>query len=273
MGARARLALPRRLAVQLRSEVRKLLGVPRRQQEGNHAGSPNSTGGTTAIGGLVATGGTPGGASATGGMFATGGLALTGGTKSTGGATTTPAGGAISTGGTKATGGSGGGLLTGGSNAIGGLTAAGGVVTGGAKATGGAAPTGGTKATGGAVATGGATGAAGATSLCPGATQVITVASNGGDFTTVQAAINSISSSNSKLIQVNVKAGTYQEQVTINKPFVCLVGDSATTTKITHTAGTDIVNGGTVLLTGNDFSAANIAFENSAAMAQVKPLL
>jgi pectin methylesterase-like acyl-CoA thioesterase len=64
-------------------------------------------------------------------------------------------------------------------------------------------------------------------------------------------------------VQISVKAGTYKEQVTINKPFVCLTGESATTTTITNALGTNIVNGGTVIVTGNDFSAANIAFENS----------
>jgi pectin methylesterase-like acyl-CoA thioesterase len=95
---------------------------------------------------------------------------------------------------------------------------------------------------------------------------VITVAANGsGDYATVQAAINSIANNNSKLVQVQVKAGTYAEQVTINKPFVCLTGESATTTVITHAAGTNIVTGGTVIVTGNDFSAANITFQNSGA--------
>jgi pectinesterase len=60
-----------------------------------------------------------------------------------------------------------------------------------------------------------------------------------------------------------VKAGKYKEQVTINKPFVCLTGESATTTTITNALGTNILTGGTVIVTGSDFSAANIAFENT----------
>ncbi len=241
-------------------------------------GGSVSTGGTSTTGAGVSTGGTnaTGGTAPSGGTKATGGINSTGGapggSKSTGGTTAvggfSGAGGTLSTGGSKATGGtiSSGGAVTGGSKATGGMQPTGGTAaTGGSKATGGALSTGGTKATGGAAATGGTTAAGGTTSLCPGATQVITVAANGsGNYTTIQAAINSISSSNTKLIQVNVKAGTYAEQVTINKPFVCMVGDSATTTIITHTAGTDIVNGGTVLLTGSDFSASNITFENSA---------
>ncbi len=234
---------------------------------GAATGGSVSTGGTTPAGGAVTTGG----AKATGGINSVGGTAGTGGTHATGGITAF--GGTATTGGTKATGGvtaAGGTAVTGGSKSTGGMTSTGGMpATGGTKATGGMPATGGTKATGGMPATGGnaSTGgtSAGTTTPCPGATQVITVAADGsGQYTTVQAAINSISSSNSKLIEVNVKAGTYSEQVTISKPFVCLVGDSATTTIITNTDGTDIVNGGTVLLTGNDFSATNITFQNSA---------
>lgn len=110
-----------------------------------------------------------------------------------------------------------------------------------------------------------ASGGSGGVSPCPDATQTLTVAADGsGQYKTVQAAINAIASNNSKQIRVSVAAGTYDEQVTINKPFVCLTGASATSTIITHTIDTNIVTGGTVLLTGNDFSAANITFQNSA---------
>jgi pectinesterase len=211
---------------------------------GNSAtGVANSTGGSTTAGGTSATGGvsSTGGKSTNGGTKTTGGTAATGGTKSTGGTQST--GGASTTGGTKSMGS--------------GTVSTGGTTTGGATASGGTKATGGTAATGGASST--------TSDVCPGATQTITVASNGsGQYTTVQAAINSISSGNSKLVEVYVKAGTYQEQVTISKPYVCLVGESATSTIITNTAGTNIVSGGTVLLTGNDFSAANITFQNSA---------
>ena len=97
---------------------------------------------------------------------------------------------------------------------------------------------------------------------CPGATQTLGVGS-GQSYPTVQAAVNAVSSGNSKWVQINVKAGTYKEQVTINKPFVCLVGESATTTTISFTIDNNIVTGGTVLVKANDFAAANIAFENT----------
>jgi len=222
------------------------------------------SGGATSSGGAATTGGAPatGGSNAVGGGSSSGTVA-TGGTRATGGAAAV--GGTASTGGSRTT--TGGTLAAGGNS---GVATTGGVTQGGASATGGSKPTGGTLAMGGSRATGGAVATGGSssgttTNVCPGATQTITVDKSGaGQFTTVQAAINSISSSNSKLIEVYVKAGTYAEQVTINRPFVCLVGDSPTTTKITHVADTNILTGGTVILTGNDFSAANIAFENTA---------
>ena len=223
------------------------------------AGGTNSGGGAPIAGGLTATGGAnspTGGALTTGGSKGVGGGSAGVGTVSTGGSKS-------ASGGTATTGGSGSKSTGGVAAATGGTPTGGTLATGGSMTVGGAAPTGGTKATGGAAPTGGTT-STGSATLCPGATQTITVNKNGGgQYTTVQAAINSISSSNSKLIQVNVKAGTYAEQVTISTPFVCLVGDSATTTKITHAAGTNIVTGGTVIVTGSDFSAANIAFENT----------
>lgn len=239
-------------------------------------GNVNGLGGATGTGGAVSNQGGglgQGGVSPAGGrsQVGTGGkTSITAGASFAAGASAT--GGVLSVGG-RATGGKSAGGATSGGNGSGGVgttggTAAGGAATGG-KATGGAS-VGGAAATGGALtggaATGGATsGGAGTTTLCPGASKTLTVAKDGtGQYTTVQAAINAVASGNSSLIQVSVKAGTYDEQVTINKPFVCLTGESATSTIITHTIDTSIVTGGTVLLTGNDFSAANITFQNSA---------
>ncbi len=242
-------------------------GTPSNSGGSRSTGDNSSAGGKSATGGSNSTGGksTTGGTSVAGGGVSTGGTQAVGGGKSTGGSVATggamPTGGAAPQGGTNSAGGV---SSTGGTSTIGGTKS-----TGGSPAMGGAVPSGGTKATGGATAVGGnpATGGTSSTgaTACPGATQVITVDANGaGQYTTLQAAINSISTSNSKLIQVNVKAGTYHEQVTISKSFVCLVGESATSTIITNTAGTSITTAGTVMVTGNDFSASDITFENSA---------
>jgi pectin methylesterase-like acyl-CoA thioesterase len=201
--------------------------------QGGAAGS-SSSGGSTGSGGRAGSGGAGLGGSGTGGVTSAGGLA---------GSSDAGSHDSGSTGGD----GTGGGTGTGGRSSSGGAT-------GGTGASG--AGTGG-------VGTGGSgTGGSTNTSPCPGATQTLSVGS-GQQYATVQAAVNAISSSNSKLVQISVKAGSYKEQVTINKPFVCLTGESASTTVITNALGTNIVTGGTVIVTGNDFSAANIAFENT----------
>jgi pectin methylesterase-like acyl-CoA thioesterase len=101
--------------------------------------------------------------------------------------------------------------------------------------------------------------------LCPGATRILTVAANGsGNYRAIQAAVDAIPSDNDRPVQISVKAGTYNERITISKPFVCLTGESAESTIISGTAGTSISTGGTVIVTGSDFSAANITFRNTA---------
>jgi pectinesterase len=117
---------------------------------------------------------------------------------------------------------------------------------------------------GGTTSTGGTTSST-STAPCSNAAQTITVAANGsGNYSNIQAAINSVAANNTSLIKISVKAGTYNEQVTINKNNVCLLGETAESTIISNTAGTSITTGGTVMVTGNDFSAANMTFKNSA---------
>lgn len=63
----------------------------------------------------------------------------------------------------------------------------------------------------------------------------IIVAKNGtGNFTTVQAAIDSVPANNTKQVIIYVKNGTYQEVVTIRKDNIYLIGESNTGTKITY---------------------------------------
>ncbi len=170
-------------------------------------------------------------------------------------------------GGTSGSGGSG----TGGATGNGGVTG-----TGGAKATDGGAGAGATggagtggSGTGGAAGTGG-TGGAGGSALCPpGITQAITVASDGsGQFATVQAAVNSITSGSSAHIRIDIKAGTYSGKLTIaSRSNLCLVGADATTTILTFGDSSATVNStsgsASVLISANDFSAANVTFQNS----------
>ena len=61
----------------------------------------------------------------------------------------------------------------------------------------------------------------------------IIVAKDGsGDFTTIQAAINSIASSNSKNVTLLVKNGTYTEHLCIDKSYISLIGESREKTVI-----------------------------------------
>ena len=237
-------------------------------------GSQSSRGGggagaTSGPGGSVAGGASGGvGKDAGAGTGASGGSVQAGRTAD---ATTGSAGrsGGSSSGGITGSGSSGGLTSSGGSREAGGsggirdggvrdASSAGGAGSGGKSSSGGS---GGSTTSSSAGGSGGSSSSAPFTP-CPGATQTLTVGS-GQTYATVQSAVNAVSSGNSKWVQINVKAGTYKEQVTINKPFVCLVGESATSTTISYTIDNNIVTGGTVLVKANDFAAANIAFENS----------
>lgn len=89
----------------------------------------------------------------------------------------------------------------------------------------------------------------------------------GGDFSTIQAAVDSISTNNTSRIVIYVAAGTYRERVNINKPYISLVGAGKNNTKIVYDLGSvngSALNGATVTVTGNYFTADNITFENDA---------
>jgi len=245
---------------------------------GGRSSQSTSTGGTAAAssGTGSTSGGTGGQAGVAGnsGQDASVGTGGSGGTGSArGGATgTAPSGGKIGSGGSSPGGSPGAGGDPGAGGSLGNRDASdrdsaganGGATDGGAAGKTGSGGTAGGITTSPGTGGSGGSGAGGtaAFTACPGATQTLTVGS-GQQYATVQAAVNAVSSNNSKLVQISVKAGKYKEQVTINKPFVCLTGESATTTTITNALGTNIVTGGTVIVTGNDFSAANIAFENT----------
>jgi len=232
------------------------------------------SGGLTGTGGGMATGGSSNiGGATTIGSGGTGGVGLAdGGVDANGG-------GAGKGGGTGASGGGDGGSAMGGRSTTGGtsgggITGAGGSASGGGSglASGGAtsaAGDAGGKGTGGATATGGATGG-GDSALCPpGITQTIAVAKDGsGQFSTVQAAVDSIASGSSAHVRIDIKAGTYTEKLTIaSRTNLCLVGTAATNTILTY-GDSNASAGGTsasasVHISANDFSAANLTFQNS----------
>ncbi len=103
----------------------------------------------------------------------------------------------------------------------------------------------------------------------------ITVDPNGGPFSTVQAAVNSIPSNNTQRYVINIAPGTYTEQITVpsNKPYISFRGQDANTTILTYNLNANSIGpGGTAVGTtgssstfikAHDFIAENITFANS----------
>ncbi len=105
----------------------------------------------------------------------------------------------------------------------------------------------------------------------------IIVSKNGNSkFTSVQSALNSIPSGNSKPIKILIKKGIYKEVITVDasKSNITLIGEGPNETILTFNnhAGTQLANGDTLntwtcasfFVYGNDFHAENISFQNDA---------
>lgn len=106
---------------------------------------------------------------------------------------------------------------------------------------------------------------------------VITVAQDGsGDFTTVQAAFNSILANNKNPVTIFVKNGIYKEKLFLDstKQFVTLLGEDAFNTILTYDDHTGKIsskgdtintyNSQSFLEVANNFTAKNITFQNDA---------
>ena len=105
----------------------------------------------------------------------------------------------------------------------------------------------------------------------------IVVASDGtGQFTSVQAAVDSIPSGSTERHIIQLRPGAYRERVRVtkDKPPITLKGEDPTTTLITWKLGAKDINPdtgketgtdgtATVSIEANDFEAQHIAFENS----------
>ncbi|WP_433933912.1 pectinesterase family protein [Sorangium cellulosum] len=185
-----------------------------------------------------------------------------------------PAGGGSSA----ATGGQSSGTTSNGTTGSGGTVSPGG--SGGAGTGGGAgAPVDASSGTGG----GGGSGAGGSdggsvTSDCNSATggELIEVNRDGsGDFTTVQAAINSVARSNTTPTIIRIAPGTYSEKLIVDRPHVTLCGqtDQAEATVLTYGDSAKTPNGAggelgtsgsfSVNISASDVSAENITIANS----------
>lgn len=105
---------------------------------------------------------------------------------------------------------------------------------------------------------------------------ILTVAKTGSpDFGTVQAAINSISQSNTTPTIIRIAPGTYSEKLVVNRPHITLCGEQGAeaTTILTYGDGADTSNGNggtlgtsgsaSVNLSGNDVSVENLTMRNT----------
>jgi pectinesterase len=97
------------------------------------------------------------------------------------------------------------------------------------------------------------------------------------DFTSVQAAVDSIPASNKVPVTIHIKPGVYKERVRVprDKPFVTFLGDDAATTVLTYDlVASNIIppdtkpigtkNSWSTFIEADDFTADRITFENSA---------
>ncbi|QYR20257.1 hypothetical protein KZ483_20835 [Paenibacillus sp. sptzw28] len=104
---------------------------------------------------------------------------------------------------------------------------------------------------------------------------VLVVAKDGtGEFSTIQAALNAVPTNNTKRTVIYIRNGVYREQIVVpsNKPYVSLVGESATGTILVYHLnvnskkpdGTPYSTTETVtaLVQGKDFSAENMTIQN-----------
>jgi pectinesterase len=101
------------------------------------------------------------------------------------------------------------------------------------------------------------------------AAEIVVARDGSGDFTSVQAAIDSVPAGNTRAVVIHIKPGAYTENITVpkEKPLITMRGDDAARTVLTfhNSAGTA---GGTsksasVYIWAEDFTAENLTFENS----------
>lgn len=105
---------------------------------------------------------------------------------------------------------------------------------------------------------------------------ILRVAADGsGQYKTVQAALNTLSTSNTTPTQIRIKPGTYREKLSVTKPFVTFCGETGKTssTILTYNDGASTLNSSgtaigtsgsaSVTIKANDISVENITIENS----------
>lgn len=102
----------------------------------------------------------------------------------------------------------------------------------------------------------------------------LTVAKAGGDFDSIQSAVNSIPRDNAEWTEIHIKPGIYYEKLTVETPYIHFIGEDAKKTYITYNQGAStILPGGirsgtfrsyTAFFGTHDITAENLTFENAA---------
>jgi PelA/Pel-15E family pectate lyase len=95
-----------------------------------------------------------------------------------------------------------------------------------------------------------------------------TVAADGsGDFKTVQAALDHVPDNNDRPVVIHIKRGVYREQIRVNKRYITLRGDDPQKTLLTYRLSAQEAGNTrlafSTLVTGSDFRAENLTFENT----------
>lgn len=104
--------------------------------------------------------------------------------------------------------------------------------------------------------------------------QLVVAKDGSGDFESVQQAVEAVSEIDCDGVTIYIRKGIYREKIFIDKPFVKLVGENASDTILTFDDHANIIledgknmgtfNSYTVFIGGDDFSAENITFQNTA---------
>ncbi|CAA2966886.1 probable pectinesterase 29 [Olea europaea subsp. europaea] len=89
--------------------------------------------------------------------------------------------------------------------------------------------------------------------------------SNLRSFRTIQSAINSVPSKNNRWICISIKAGTYNEQITIppEKPYIYLKGEGIGKTNVVSSSNGSIATSATFFSCANNTVVSDITFVNS----------
>ncbi len=102
----------------------------------------------------------------------------------------------------------------------------------------------------------------------------LVVSKSGGDYASIQAAVDAIPKDNSQWVEIQIKPGVYREKLQVETPYIRFTGEDPKTTYITYDQGAStILPGGTrsgtfrsytAFFGSHDLTAENLTFENAA---------